>query len=289
MIQFIAGALIGLALFLILEDIYKVPYNGTFKAIIGLERQINDGDSKVNSYLEDVAIWLSKVIKINEYKHIQMESDLRTARLDITPEMFTANCIVKAGLYIVVGLPVLAINVPFALILFAIGLVVYYNEKKSLPGRIKAKREAIEYELSNFVFTIEKTLRHSRDITEMINSYLEIAGPELKHELTITMADIRSGNVETAISRMERRVGSPMMSDVCRGLISILRGDDTTVYWQSLELKLEDFQREALKAEANKIPKKVNRLSMIILIFFLFTWIVVIAVQVLESLSMLFQ
>lgn len=285
--QIIVGALIGIALFLILEDHYKIPLNGTFKSIAGMSRQINT-DSKINSTLEELANWLSSVIRISEYKRIQLEADLRTARMDISPEMFVSNCIVKAGVYVFLGAIMLPASTVMGVAVIGVGAVVYFNEKRSLPGRIKAKRENIEYELSNFVFTIEKTLRHSRDLIDMFDSYIEIAGPELKHELTVTLADMRSGNTETAIARMETRVGSPMMSDVCRGLISILRGDDTTVYWQSLELKLEDYQRETLKAEANKIPKRVNKLSMTMLIFFMLTWIVVIAVQVVESMVTLF-
>ena len=64
----------------------------------------------------------------------------------------------------------------------------------------------------------------------MFESYAPNAGPKLKHELEITAADIRSGNQEVAITRLEARVGSPLMSDVCRGLISLSRGDVNTVF-----------------------------------------------------------
>lgn len=288
MIKVIVGALIGIAMFLILEDVFKIPLNGTMKSIIGLERQIFDGQSKINSSLEELAVWLSKIIHINDYKRAQMVSDLRTARLDITPEMFKANAIVKAGVIGIFAIPLFPIWNLLGILIIGVAVIMYFNEMRSLPGRIKAKRAAIEYELPRLVFTIEKTLRHSRDVLLMLESYQDIAGEDLGHEISITTADMRSGNYETAIARLESRVGSSMMSDVCRGLISVMRGDDTTVYWQSLELKFEDHQREMLKAEANKIPKKVNKLSMIMLVCFMFTWVMVIAVQVIESLGGMF-
>lgn len=289
MLKFIVGGLIGVAMFFILENIFKIPLSKTINSVIGLERQMSEGQSRLNSSLEEVAIWLSKHIHINEYKRAQMKSDIDAARLQITPEMFKANAIVKAGIIGIWALPMLPISRLFAGIIALAGPVMYYNEMKSLPGRIREKRRAIEYELPRFVFTIEKTLRHSRNIMEMFTSYAQIAGPELKHELEITIADMRSGNYENAIVRLETRVGIPMMSDVCRGLISIMRGDDTTVYWQSLEIKFSDYQRELLKLEAQKIPKRVNRLSMVMLICFTITWVIVIGVQVVGSLSVLFQ
>ena len=61
-----------------------------------------------------------------------------------------------------------------------------------------------------------------------------------------------------------RRVGSSMMSDVCRGLIGILRGDDKWMYWASLSLKFNDGKATA-GLRAQKVPKG-QRLSMCLLI-----------------------
>ena len=42
---------------------------------------------------------------------------------------------------------------------------------------------------------------------------MQNAGREMKHELDITVADMKSGNYEAAITRLEARVGSAMMND----------------------------------------------------------------------------
>jgi pilus assembly protein TadC len=122
----------------------------------------------------------------------------------------------------------------------------------------------------------------------MLESYAESAGPELKHELTITVADMKSGNYEDAIIRLESRVGSSMMSDVCRGLIGILRGDDNKIYWASLALKFNDTARQQLRLQAQKVPKKVKRLSMCLLICFMLIYVVVILEQIMGSIGVLF-
>ena len=159
---------------------------------------------------------------------------------------------------------------------------------KGVGKRIKAKREKIEYELPRLVSNIEKTLSHNRDVLYMLDSYAQNAGPELKHELNITVADMKSGNYEDAIIRLESRVGSSMMSDVCRGLIGILRGDDNKMYWASLALKFNDTARQQLRLQAQKVPKKVKRLSMCLLICFMLIYVVVILEQIMGSIGVLF-
>ncbi len=123
----------------------------------------------------------------------------------------------------------------------------------------------------------------------MLESYAKNAAEEMKHELEITAADMRSGNYEAALTRLEARVGSAMMSDVCRGLISILRGDDTEMYWASLLLKFNDIQRQQLRLKAQKVPRKVKRLSMCLLFCFMLIYVVVIVAQIMSSLGILFN
>ena len=127
-----------------------------------------------------------------------------------------------------------------------------------------------------------------RDVLAMLDGYRESAGPELRKELSITVADMRSGNYEAALTRLEARVGSTLLSDVTRGLIGILRGDDTSLYWSALSLKLADIQRQQLKQKAQKVPGKVKRLSMCLLGCFVMTYMSVIVWQIFTSLGVLF-
>ena len=73
-----------------------------------------------------------------------------------------------------------------------------------------------------------------------------------------------------------------------RGLISLLRGDNTTAYWSSLSIKFADYQRQMLKQQAQKVPGKIKRLSMILLFCFMSFYLVVIIVEIMQSLGELF-
>jgi len=286
--QAIIGILCGIGLFFVLADIYRLPYLKSSKAVNNLSKKQKEKSSGLDVWLKGIATWMSKHMKLNEFKRAQLEADLKTAQMDISPEMFKANAIVKAVIIGVFAIPVLFIFPMLCPVILFMAFFLYKREVKSVSMRIKTKREKIEYELPRLVFTIEKTLKHSRDVLNMLETYAKNASPELQHELSITVADMRSGNYEAALTRLESRVGSGMMSDVCRGLIGILRGDDTALYWTSLSLKFNDIQRQQLRLQAQKVPRKVKRLSMCLLFCFMLIYIVVIVAQIMTSMNILF-
>ena len=288
MLQAIVGVLCAIGLYYVLADVYKIPYYKTSKAVESLSKRQKEKKSSLDIWLSGLAEWLSKHLKLNEFKRAQLEADLKTAQMDITPEMFKANCIVKACLIGVFAIPVAFIFPLLVPVVLFLAVFLYRMESKSVGKRIRAKREKIEYELPRLVSNIEKTLAHNRDVLYMLESYAPNAGPELKHELDITVADMKSGNYEGAITRLESRVGSSMMSDVCRGLIGILRGDDNRMYWATLALKFNDTARQQLRLRAQKVPRKVKRLSMCLLICFMLIYVVVILEQIMSSIGVLF-
>ncbi len=288
MIQAIVGILCGVGLFYVLVDFWRIPYYKTSKAVESLSKKQKDKKSGLDVWLSGLAAWLSKRIRINDFKRVQLESDLKTAQMNVTPEMFKANAIVKAGIIGVFAVPVAFIFPLLSPVILFLAFFLYRAEMKGVSKRIKAKRERIEYELPRLVSNIEKTLAHNRDVLYMLDSYAQNAGPEMKHELNITVADMKSGNYEDAIIRLESRVGSSMMSDVCRGLIGILRGDDNRMYWASLALKFNDTARQQLRLRAQKVPRKVKRLSMCLLFCFMLIYVVVILEQIMGSIGVLF-
>lgn len=288
MMQVIIGALFGIGLFFILADVYAIPYYKTSKAVESLSKLQKEKTSGLDLWLGGIAGWLADRLPMDPFKRSQLEADLRTAQMDVTPEMFRTNAIVKAMLIGIMAIPMAFIFPLLCPVVLFLAVFLYNMEIKSVSKRIQGKRAKIEYELPRLVFNIEKTLKHNRDVLYMLESYSKTAGPEMKHELDITAADMRSGNYEAAITRLESRVGSSMMSDVCRGLIGVLRGDDTEMYWASLAIKFSDAQRQQLRIQAQQVPRKVKRLSMCLLICFMLIYVVVILAQIVNSLGVLF-
>ena len=239
-------------------------------------------------YLKEFATKLSEKIKLNEYKKAQLEADLRTAGMDISPEMYVSNAIVKSVAIGLLAIPAFLIFKLLGLFIAFVAVVMYFSETKKVTKMIAAKRKKIEYELPRLVGSIEKTIKHKKGAVYALESFKDTTCPELKEELEITIADMRSGNEEVALTRLESRVGSTMMSDVTRGLIGVVRGDDMEVYWGTTALKFADYQREQLKAQANAVPRKVRKLSMALLFCFILIYVAVLGQVLLTSMGTLF-
>ena len=69
LLQITIGAIFGIGLFLILADRMRIPYFATSKAINNLAKRNNVKTSTIDIWLKDFAIWLSKHIRLNEYRN----------------------------------------------------------------------------------------------------------------------------------------------------------------------------------------------------------------------------
>ena len=78
------------------------------------------------------------------------------------------------------------------------------------------------------------------------------------------------------------------LSDIVRGLIGVLRGDDGRIYFQMLAHDMKQLELQQLKAQAAKIPPKIRVYSFIMLVCFMLIYIVVILMQILTSMGGLF-
>lgn len=102
------------------------------------------------------------------------------------------------------------------------------------------------------------------------------------------MMTLAKRNYENALIRFETRIGSPMLSDVIRGLIGVLRGDDQRMYFKMITFDMRQIEQNNLKKEAAKRPKKIQRYSMMMLICIMIIYLVVLCTEVMSSLGAFF-
>ena len=93
------------------------------------------------------------------------------------------------------------------------------------------------------------------------------------------MADMRTGNYESALLRFQNRVGSTMLSDIVRGLVGTLRGDDQQMYFRMLVFDMRQIEQSNLKKEAGRRPKQMQKYSMMMLFCILLIYVVVLSVD----------
>ena len=146
----------------------------------------------------------------------------------------------------------------------------------------------MEAEIPRFALTIAQNLENDRDVLKILTSYRRMAGKDFAHELDQTVADMKTGNYENALIRFEGRVGSTLLSDVVRGLIGTLRGDDQRMYFRMICFDMRQIEQNNLKKEAAKRPKQIQRYSMMMLFCIVIIYLVVLSTEVLGSLGAFF-
>ena len=272
----------------LLAERLKLPSRAASRAMHSMGRNRKDKPNPLTLLMRELSGRLAGKLRLNDYRRAPLEADLRTGDMTQTPEQFVAENLVRAGTVAVLAIPVAFVSKFFSVLLLIAAVLFYRLGSMTLRKKIGARRARIELELPRFVANIEKTLPHSRDVLAMLESYRTGAGEEFGRELDITVADMRSGNDEAALTRLEARVGSSALSDVVRGLIGILHGEDNSVYWANLSLKFSEAGRQNLREQAGKVPKRVRRLSLVLLGCFFLIYIVVIGEVLLNSLGGLF-
>ena len=285
---FTFGILLAIGLFLISADLLKLPSIATQKAMLSAGKQGKEKAKTVDVLLMGWAVKLAKYIPMDEYKKSRMKNTLNAAGMNLTPEEFISSAILKSGIIALLIIPCLMILPLTAPILMFISIIIYFKEIRKADEILKIKKEKIEVELPRFVATITQELKASRDVLSIIENYKKNAGKEFADELDILTADMRSSSYEAALTRFEARINSPMLSDITRGLIGVLRGDDGSMYFQMLSHDMKQLELQRLKAQAMKIPPKIRVFSFVMLMCFLMTYMAIIVYEIIHSLSGMF-
>ena len=282
--------IIGLAMgmYLIIADRLKIPYLKSSKAIMNMGRSDRKLTTAIEAVIMDLSIKLSRFMLMDRYKKNRLAATLRAAGISMTPECYQAHAILKAVSVALLIIPCLVIFPLMAVAVLILAILVYFKEYQKAENMMQSKRDEIDTELLRFVSTIGQELKTSRDVLSILESFKKNTTPAFADELGITCADMRSGGYEVALMRLEARVNSPQLSDVVRGLISVIRGDDGVMYFQMLAHDFKQNELRKLKAQAQKIPGKIRIFSLVMLGCFLMTYLVIISVQVIQSIGIMF-
>lgn len=278
----------ALGLYLIIADWLKIPYLKSSRAIMNMGRTDRKLTSVVEAVIMDLSIKLSRFIPMDRYKRNRLSATLKAAGISMTPECYQAHAILKSVFVGLLIIPCLVIFPLMAIAVLILAILVYFKEYQKAENMMQSKRDEIDTELLRFVSTIEQELKTSRDVLSILESFKKNTTSAFADELGITCADMRSGGYEVALMRLEARVNSPQLSDVVRGLISVIRGDDGVMYFQMLAHDFKQNELRKLKEKAQKIPGKIRIFSLIMLMCFLATYLVIISVQVIQSIGVMF-
>mgnify|MGYP005794361323 FL=1 len=284
-----ACILTGIGCYYLSCAIADVPTSRTSRMMLLSRKQTGNGKENLfDVYLTKVAEKCSFLLHLDPVRKGKLSQALSIAGLSITPEAYTMKALLSAFLVAACSVVFFFLFPLMGLLMLGLAVLMWFATYYKVFDIVKKRKKAIEAELARFAVSIQQSLATDRDVLRLLISYRRIAGPELGTELDTTIADMKTGNYEQALLRFQNRIGSTMLSDIVRGLIGTLRGDDQQMYFKMLAFDLRQVEQNNLKKEAAKRPKQMQKYSMLMLLCILLIYVVVLSVEVIQSLGSFF-
>ncbi len=266
-----------------------IPTGRTSKMMMLARKQQNSKNEKLlDVYITKIAVLLAPFLRLDKLKRNRLQTALAIAGLELSPEVYTARAWVTAGAVGLCAVPMAFLMPLLSPVMVGLAVALWFSTYYAAFDFVRKRRKLIEAEIPRFALSIGQNLENDRDVLKMLTSYRRVAGRDFAAELDQTIADMKTGNYENALLRFETRIGSPMLSDVVRGLIGVLRGDDQRMYFKMICFDMRQIEQNNLKKEAAKRPQKIQRYSMMMLICIMIIYLVVLCTEVINSLGVFF-
>ena len=280
---------LGIAAYNLSCAFVDIPTGRTSKMMMLARKQQSSKKEKLlDVYITKIAVLLAPFLRLDRLKRNRLQTALAIAGLELTPEAYTARAWVTAAAVGLCAIPMAFLMPLLSPVLVGLAVALWFSTYYAAFDFVRKRRKLIEAEIPRFALSIGQNLENDRDVLKMLTSYRRVAGRDFAAELDQTIADMKTGNYENALLRFETRIGSPMLSDVVRGLIGVLRGDDQRMYFKMICFDMRQIEQNNLKKEAAKRPQKIQRYSMMMLICIMIIYLVVLCTEVINSLGVFF-
>lgn len=285
----LACACFGVAAYNLSCAFVDIPTGKTSKAMLMTRKQHGVKNEKLlEVYITRIASYFERWVHLDPLKRSKLQSTLEIAGIEVTPEVYVIKAYVTAGLAALCSTPLFLIQPLLAMVVIGLVVALWFSTYYAAFDYVKKRKKILEAEIPRFALTIAQNLENDRDVLKILTSYRRIAGKDLGYELDQTIADMKTGNYENALLHLEARVGSTLLSDIVRGLIGTLRGDDQHMYFKMICFDMRQIEQNNLKKEAAKRPKQIQKYSMMMLFCIIIIYAVVLSTEVVSSLGAFF-
>lgn len=255
-IYFILSALlISVGSFILLSSIMQLPSYASFSGLDGI---FNSSKSNViDRIVESIEKLIEPHIHMNEAKRQSLLTNLRIASMDVTPEQYVLSAWIKSVPIMIFGAIFCFINLVSGICFFAAGCTVLINFRTKASRVAKVRQFNLESNLPSLVSHILNSMSYPQTLYTILLKYLPIAGKTMRHELSILLADMRTGNHDMALNRFRARAGSDLITRFTLGLIGMDHGEDMRNYFSGLAKELESWSSTQLGILASKRPQEL--------------------------------
>lgn len=229
---------------------------------------------------------ISKLFPMSEYRKKRLEADFARLHMSETPQEYVGTAMTKSLLLALIGVLFIPMGVPVLALLTAVAaLLAYFQAMQSIRKRVEAQNREIEAELPRLVETMNYTLQDNRDMLAFFEKYRSVSGKALGVELDRLITDMRIGNQETALRRMEARLNLPSFSALCAVLCGVYQGVDQRTSLLVLEQDMRTKERETLRRLMEKRPGRIKAASLILTVLMILMFMVPLVLLIISNLA----
>lgn len=242
--------------------VYKIPDVTVEKKIKRLKRRSKEiKEDKDNILVVRFFVPLLRFIfnnvkgfRINEFK---LRADLEKVGIKESPEVYLATGFLYAFIAIVACAFMWLITGASFFILLGIflGVMMPFYPKSNLKGKIKKINDELLKEFPNFVSTLRYQYGKGKTLNDIVQSYIEVAGPALKYELQKLSAELEMMSDSEALLRFGDRVGLPDVSNFASSLVyGQMYGMDINNIFAIQEQEMRRLTRDNIMKQMKRKP-----------------------------------
>jgi len=282
---FLSGLMIAFGLFHFMQAALCLPSGSNVEAVRNIHGKRGMAE-KLQHALMPFANLLSGLFPMSEYKAKRMEANFSRLRIAQTPQGYCSALLAKSMLLHAAGLLFIPLGFPWLFLVTAVAAVLsYFRGIQTIQKKVETQNRAIEAELPRLVETLNYSLQENRDLLTFFEKYRKVAGKELGAELDRLIIELKTGNQEAALRRMDARLGIPSFSALIAILCGVHRGVDQRVSLLVLEQDLRTKERETLRRSMEKSPSRIKAASFILTVFMILLFMIPFVLLILGSLQ----
>lgn len=239
------------------------------------ERVISKERFESSDIIKDICRYIQKKI----YNHVELsetqegliQSYLINMKMNMSAKDFITYNYAQSIFIIIIGIICsiaiwnLVLLVPFIFLSY----VNYKQQENKISNKFEYSKNEVEKDLAKFCSIIAVKVQSTNNVENIIKAFLPVANKSMRLQLEVTLADMRTGNVHTALTRLENRVLSRPLSEITRGLKAVANGDDQSVYFKVKEQEFNKEHQAILEKEIEDRARKLLPLQIMIVVLFI--------------------
>jgi len=275
----ISGFLFAIGLYRVAQAALSLPNGKATEAVRNIHGR-RELTQRFQDALLPLARVISKMFPMSEYKKRRLEADFSRLHILQAAEDYVSQAKARSLLLMLIGLIFIPFGIPWlALITAVIAVLAYFQSMQSIRKRVEAQNREIEAELPRLTETLLYTLRENRDLLTFFERYRKVAGKALGAELDRLITDMKTGNQEAALRRMDARLGLPSFAALCAVLCGVYQGVDQHLSLLVLEQDMRAKEREVLRSG------RIKAASFILTILLIFLFMIPLVLLIINNLQ----